>query len=75
VREIERFVRRCARKSLDAVLTTEKDAVRIPRIMNPEIPIYYMRVEIEILAGRENWDRLVSRLVNPREALLPERCN
>ena len=75
VREIERFVRRCARKSLDAVLTTEKDAVRIPRIMNPEIPIYYMRVEIEILAGQDNWDRLISRLVNPRVALLPERCN
>jgi tetraacyldisaccharide 4'-kinase len=73
VKEIERFIRRCARRNLDAVLTTEKDAVRIPRIMDPEVPIYYMRVEIEILAGQESWERFVSRLTQKRSFLTPER--
>ena len=73
LKEIERFVRRCARRNVDAVITTEKDAVRIPRIMNPEVPILYMRVEIEILAGQEIWTRLVERLTRPRSYEIPAR--
>ena len=73
LKEIERFVRRCARRNVDAVITTEKDAVRIPRIMNPEVPILYMRVEIEILAGQETWLRLVERLTQPRAYEIPAR--
>jgi len=73
VKEIEGFLRRCGRKSLDAVITTEKDAVRIPRIVEPEVPIYYLRVEIEILAGQENWDRLVDRLTVSRDLPIPQR--
>lgn len=73
LKEIERFVRRCARRNVDAVITTEKDAVRIPRIMNPEVPILYMRVEIEILAGQETWTRLVERLTQPRAYEIPAR--
>lgn len=73
VKEIERFIRRCAKRNLDAILTTEKDAVRIPRIPNPEVPILYMRVEIEILSGQKNWTRFVDRLVRPRRILVPER--
>jgi tetraacyldisaccharide 4'-kinase len=73
LKEIERFVRRCARRNLDAVITTEKDAVRIPRIINPEVPILYMRVEIEILSGQDIWDRLVERLTRPRDYAIPAR--
>lgn len=73
LKEIERFVRRCARRNVDAVITTEKDAVRIPRIMNPEVPILYMRVEIEILAGQVTWSRLVERLTQPRAYEIPAR--
>lgn len=72
-KEIERFVRRCARRNLDAVVTTEKDAVRIPRIPDPEVPILYMRVEIEILSGHDIWDALVDRLTCPRDYAIPER--
>jgi tetraacyldisaccharide 4'-kinase len=73
LKEIERFVRRCARRNLDAVVTTEKDAVRIPRIPDPEVPILYMRVEIEILSGHDIWDALVDRLTRPRDYAIPER--
>jgi len=68
-KEIERFIRRCARRELDAVITTEKDAVRIPRIVEPDLPIYYLRVEIEILAGHETWERLIGRLTHRQTAL------
>ncbi|MCX6957575.1 MAG: tetraacyldisaccharide 4'-kinase [Verrucomicrobiae bacterium] len=60
-REIERFLSRCRRRGLTVALTTEKDAVRIPRLSNMEVPIYYLRIEIEILKGKEIWERMVER--------------
>jgi tetraacyldisaccharide 4'-kinase len=71
VHEIESFIRRCAKRSLHAVLTTEKDAVRIPRIREPEIPIYYLRVEIEILRGHNAYQDLINRLTHTSPALPP----
>jgi len=62
VREIEHFIHRCSRREVDAILTTEKDAVRIPRIATPEIPIYYMRVEIQVLRGHEQLEELVDTI-------------
>ena len=70
--EIETFIRRCGRKDLRAIITTEKDAVRIPRILEPEVPIYYLRVEIEILAGQESWERFVERLTNHQPLVAPQ---
>jgi tetraacyldisaccharide 4'-kinase len=73
VREIENFIRRCGRRGLSAIITTEKDAVRIPRILETELPIYYLRVEIEILAGQETWVRFVERLTTKRPIVAPVR--
>lgn len=72
-REIESFVRRCGRRGLTAIITTEKDAVRIPRLMEPEVPILYLRVEIEILAGQESWERFVDRLTTRQPVIAPRR--
>ena len=66
-------MRRCGRRGLTAILTTEKDAVRIPRIMEPEVPILYLRVEIEILAGQESWERFVNRLTTRQPVVAPQR--
>jgi tetraacyldisaccharide 4'-kinase len=72
-KEIESFIRRCCRRELDAILTTEKDAVRIPRIMEPEVPLHYLRVEIEILAGQASWERFVERLKHRQPVMAPRR--
>ncbi len=73
VREIENFIRRCGRRGLAAIITTEKDAVRIPRILDPEVPIYYLRVEIEILGGQETWVRFVEQLTTRQRVVAPLR--
>ena len=73
-RELEEFTARCSRRDLDLIVTTEKDSVRFPR--RPpviEVPIYYLRVEIEILRGQEHWDTLVERLCHHRPLVAPER--
>jgi len=72
-KEIDNFIRRCGRKGVSAIITTEKDAVRIPRILEPEVPIYYLRVEIEILAGQASWERFVNRLTGSQPVMAPER--
>jgi len=72
-KEIAGFVRRCANRDLDAILTTEKDSVRFPKIENLEIPIYYLRVEIEILTGHESWQHCVDRICKPQPMMAPER--
>jgi len=59
--EIERFIARCRRRELSMILTTEKDAVRIPRLSEMDVPIYYLRIEIEILKGKEIWEKMVTR--------------
>jgi len=61
-KEILRFLEWCDRRSLDALVTTEKDAVRFPEIDNPPVPMLFLRVEIEILRGREHWEELLSRI-------------
>jgi tetraacyldisaccharide 4'-kinase len=61
-KEILRFLEWCDRRSLDALVTTEKDAVRFPEIDHPPVPMLFLRVEIEILRGREHWEELLGRL-------------
>ena len=46
----------------DAIITTEKDAVRLPRIERPAVPIYFQRIDIEILRGAENFRQCVEHI-------------
>jgi len=38
-----------------------------------KVPIYFMRVEIEILSGHESWEHCVARICKPQPMLSPER--
>src|SRR5207253_1017137 len=73
--ELRSFVNRCIRRDLAMIITTEKDAVRMPRLPEAEmkVPIYFMRVEIEILSGHESWEHCVARICKPQPMLSPER--
>jgi tetraacyldisaccharide 4'-kinase len=71
--EMERFMNRCIRRDLEMIVTTEKDAVRMPRLTEATVPIYFLRVEIEILSGQESWEHCVARICKPQPLLSPER--
>ena len=45
-----------------AIVTTEKDAVRFPWIERRDLPLYFLRVEIELLSGEEDFNTLISRI-------------
>jgi len=72
--ELSQFLQRCIRRDVSAVVTTEKDAVRFPVIDPLEVPIYYLRVEIEILSGQETWEHCVQRICTPPTMIMPEEC-
>jgi tetraacyldisaccharide 4'-kinase len=73
--ELRSFIGRCIRRDLAMIVTTEKDAVRMPRLPEAEVkvPIYFLRVEIEILSGHESWEHCVARICKPQPMLSPER--
>src|SRR4051794_3486887 len=71
--ELNSFITRCVRRDLEMIITTEKDAVRFPRLSKSDVPIYFLRVEIEILSGHESWEHCVARICKPQPVLSPER--
>ena len=46
----------------DALVTTEKDAVRFPRLETTPVPCFYLRIAIDILKGREHFNRIINRI-------------
>jgi tetraacyldisaccharide 4'-kinase len=73
--ELTTFINRCIRRDLAMIVTTEKDAVRMPRLSEADVkvPICFLRVEIEILSGHESWEHCVVRICKPQPMLSPER--
>jgi len=73
--ELRSFIGRCIRRDLAMIVTTEKDAVRMPHLPEADVkvPIYFLRVEIEILSGHESWEHCVARICKPQPMLSPER--
>jgi len=64
--EILEALNRAADCGADALLTTEKDAVRFPKLERTPVPVYYLRVDIEILSGAENFRDAVDRIIHAR---------
>lgn len=61
-KDLETFVDRCADRAMDLIVTTEKDAVRFLKPGEMEIPIYFLRIQIDIEQGQEYWDRMIDRI-------------
>lgn len=60
--EIIDFINRGLNHGADMVVTTEKDAVRFPRLDRRDLPVLFLRVEIDILSGRESFDQCIGRI-------------
>ena len=69
--DIQRFLKRAAPYRPKAILTTEKDAVRFPSLSseNVPIPIFFLRVEIEILQGADIFQKQIEALCHTSTAI------
>jgi tetraacyldisaccharide 4'-kinase len=64
--EIQHVYDQAAEAKLDMIVTTEKDAVRLFEDLKPTIPIYFLRLEIDILSGEEDFEGAAARICLPR---------
>jgi tetraacyldisaccharide 4'-kinase len=60
--EVLNVINRSKKKQAEAIITTQKDAVRFPKVDRRDLPIYFMRVEIKILSGANDFQDCVSKI-------------
>jgi len=60
--EILNAINRGIKRKAEIIITTQKDAVRFPKLDRRDLPIYFMRVEIKILSGAEGFDDCVRKI-------------
>jgi len=60
--EVLNAINRGKKKQAEMIITTQKDAVRFPRIDRRDLPIYFMRVEIKILTGARDFNECVRQI-------------
>ena len=60
--EILYALNRSADMGADALVTTEKDAVRFPRFETSPIRCLYLRIAIEILRGGDSFQEIINRI-------------
>lgn len=49
-------------REVEAIVTTEKDAVRFPLVDRVDVPVYFVRVDIEIVSGEEDFRECIARI-------------
>ncbi len=60
--EVLDAINRAKKRKADMVVTTQKDAVRFPKLDRRDVPVWFMRVEIKITAGAGGFDEAVRRI-------------
>src|SRR5262249_25665099 len=60
--EILNVINRGKKRMPQTIITTQKDAVRFPKLDRRDLPIYFMRVEIKIVSGATDFHECVRRI-------------
>ena len=60
--EVLNTINRSKKRQAEAIITTQKDAVRFPKIDRRDLPIYFVRVEIKIISGARDFNECVRQI-------------
>jgi tetraacyldisaccharide 4'-kinase len=60
--EILNAINRSKKRQAEIILTTQKDAVRFPKLDRRDLPIFFMRVEIKIVSGANDFQDCVRKI-------------
>jgi tetraacyldisaccharide 4'-kinase len=60
--EVLNAINRSKKRQAQLIITTQKDAVRFPKIDRRDLPIYFMRVEIKIMSGANDFQDCVRKI-------------
>ena len=64
--DIEELFDLARKEGAECLVTTEKDAVRVTEGRTWPLPVYYLRLEIDIISGAADFDEAVSRVCFPQ---------
>lgn len=71
--ELDLFFAKAVAAGAELIVTTEKDAVRLPITLKSPIPLYYLRLEIEILKGDHDFEKAISEICFPKNEMRATR--
>jgi tetraacyldisaccharide 4'-kinase len=60
--EILNAINRGKKRQAEIIITTQKDAVRFPKLDRRDLPVYFVRVEIKILSGADDFEDCVRKI-------------
>jgi tetraacyldisaccharide 4'-kinase len=60
--EVLNAINRGKKRQAELIITTQKDAVRFPKLDRRDLPILWMRVEIKIVSGAEDFRDCVRKI-------------
>ncbi len=66
-RDLNRILRIAEKKGAVAIVTTEKDDVRLPQVWQPRIPVYALRIEFRLDEGQEELIHMIEQEERFRE--------
>jgi tetraacyldisaccharide 4'-kinase len=64
--DFDELIAQAKREGAECLVTTEKDAVRIPEGRAWPMPVYYLRLEIDLISGAADFNEAVSRICFPQ---------
>jgi len=60
--EVLNAINRSKKRQAEMIVTTQKDAVRFPKLDRRDLPIWFMRVEIKIVSGADDFQDCVRKI-------------
>lgn len=60
--EVLDVINRSVKRGASMIITTQKDAVRFPKIDRRDLPLFFMRVEIKIMEGAKDFHDCVGKI-------------
>src|SRR5471030_1204903 len=60
--EVLNVINRSKKRAAEIIVTTQKDAVRFPKIDRRDLSVYFMRVEIKIVSGANDFQDCVRKI-------------
>lgn len=59
---LTRFAERCKALGASAIVTTEKDFIKLPDSFSAALPILYIEIELQFTGGRRTWENLIAKI-------------